>query len=359
MTEYYVDPNIKATERMFPEQGRSGFLRLDMNENPEGLPEDFVESVKECITPEFLATYPEPEVFRKKYADYIGNGAIPDNVFIANGTDMVIRYVLETFGEKGKDVVTVTPSFEMYRINCSLLGLNHVAVPYDDELNISVDAIVSAITWRTRVVVLVNPANPVGNVYSKADIERVRARAAEVGAILMVDEAYHYFCDDTVIGEALKHDNMIVSRTFSKVFSIPALRLGVAVASPDIIHFLRNGQLSFDVNAVALLFGEKLLDNPKLLDKLVKTEREGKDTLCALLENAGYEYIRCGGNYILIKTNISPREVEIRLRDRKILTHSYGNPLLKDYLRVSTGSRAVMERFFETLVEVDGENAEK
>ena len=350
-TTYYVNKHIAATDRIFPMQGRKPFLRLDMNENPVGLPEDFVEEVKRDITPEFLCRYPEPEVFREKYASYIG--ASPENIFIANGTDMVIRYVLETFGEQGKDIVTVTPSFEMYRINCSLLGLNHVAVPYKDDLNIDVDDIVSAITDDTRVVVLINPANPVGNIYSSDEIERVRTRAAEVGAILMIDEAYHYFCEASAIESALKYDNVIVTRTFSKLFSIPALRLGVAIAHPDIIHYLRNGQLSFDVNAVALLFGERLLDRPKLIDELIAAEREGKDCLCKKLDDAGYDYIRCAGNYILIRTHRAPRDVEADLKSAGILIHSYGNPTLAPYIRVTTAAMTVMERFWEELISID------
>nr|MCR5054336.1 histidinol-phosphate aminotransferase family protein [Lachnospiraceae bacterium] len=307
--------------------------------------------VREQITPEFLSTYPEPEGFRRKYAEYIG--ADPTNIFIANGTDMVIRYVLETFGEPGKEVLTVTPSFEMYRINCSLLGLIHKAVPYEEDLSIDTGKILGAITENTRVVVLVNPANPVGNVYSDEDIEKIRARAEEVGAILMVDEAYHYFCPESSVRSALSHKNVIVTRTFSKLFSIPALRLGVAIAHPDIIHYLRNGQLSFDVNAVALLFGEALLDRPEIIEELTASEREGKDYLCAELSKAGYEHIKCAGNYVLIKSHRAPRDVESDLYEKKILIHAYGNPTLKDYIRVTTGSRRVMEKFFATFIEID------
>ena len=353
MTDYYVDPNIKKTERVFPMQGRQPYLRLDMNENPEGLPEDIVKEICREITPEWLCRYPEPEIFRKKYAAYIGGGANPENIFIANGTDMVIRYVLETFGEPGKDVVTVTPSFEMYRINCTLLGLNHVAVEYEPDLTISVDKICEAITDNARVVVIVNPANPIGNVYDRADIERIRARAQAVGAILMIDEAYHYFCEETAIDSALSFDNVIVTRTFSKLFSIPALRLGVAVAHPDIIRYLRNGQLSFDVNAAALLFGERLIDNPDLIERLIETERRGKDELCLRLDEKGYDYIRCGGNYVLIKTRRDPREIESDLAARGILIHSYGNPFLREYIRVTTGSKAVMDRFMDVFSKVD------
>ena len=161
MSNYYVNPEIRRTERVFPMQGRYGFHRYDMNENPEGLPSEFVDSVLKEVTPEFLATYPEPDRFLHKYADFIG--AEYENLMATNGTDMAIRYLLETFGERGKEVVTVSPSFEMYRINCSILGLKHIAVEYENDLTIDIDKIVCAITQDTRIVVLLNPNNPIGN----------------------------------------------------------------------------------------------------------------------------------------------------------------------------------------------------
>ena len=133
---YYVNEHIKNTERVFPGQGRYGYLRYDMNENPEGLPKDFVDSVLKEITPEFLTIYPEPDKFLNKYADFIG--AKYENVLTTNGSDMAIRYLLETFGEKGKEVVTVSPSFEMYWVNCSILGLKHVPVEYKPDLTIDI-----------------------------------------------------------------------------------------------------------------------------------------------------------------------------------------------------------------------------
>ena len=186
--KYYVDEHIKNTVRVFPEQGRYGYHRYDMNENPEGLPKKFVDSVLQEITPEFLAIYPEPDRFLHKYADFIG--AAYENVLTTNGSDMAIRYLLETFGEEGKEVVTVSPSFEMYWVNCSILGLKHVPVSYEPDLTIRIEKILEAISENTRVVVLLNPNNPVGNVYTEEELERVIERAKEVGAVVIVDEAY-------------------------------------------------------------------------------------------------------------------------------------------------------------------------
>ena len=142
--EVYVNPYVKNTVRVLPPQGRYGKLRYDMNENPEGLPEEFVEAVKKEITPEFLSIYPEPDKFLTKYAKFVGVDF--DNVMCTNGSDMAIRYLLETFASPGKEVVTVSPSFEMYWVNCNILGLKHVPVHYNEDLTIDIGRIVGAIT---------------------------------------------------------------------------------------------------------------------------------------------------------------------------------------------------------------------
>lgn len=92
---------------------------------------------------------------------------------------MGIRYLLETFGEKGKDVVTVAPSFEMYWVNCCILGLHHVPVAYEPDMTISIDKILDAITENTRIVVLLNPNNPIGNVYTEDELEKVNRKNKE------------------------------------------------------------------------------------------------------------------------------------------------------------------------------------
>ena len=350
--KYYVDEHIKNTVRVFPEQGRYGYHRYDMNENPEGLPKEFVDEVLKEITPEFLAIYPEPDRFLHKYADFIG--AAYENVLTTNGSDMAIRYLLETFGEKGKEVVTVSPSFEVYWVNCSILGLKHVPVAYEPDLTIKIEKILEAISGDTRVVVLLNPNNPVGNVYTEEELERVIERAKEVGAVVIVDEAYHYFYDRTFLPYALNGENVIVLRTFSKLFSLAACRLGVIISNPEIIHYVKNARLTFDVNAIALLFGERILDRPELIKELIRIEKEGKAWILQALEKEGYECRDCRGNFIFVKPKHSAREVANRLEtEKKVLVHPYGNELLKDCLRVSVGSKEAMELFLEAFLEVD------
>ena len=251
-------------------------------------------------------------------------------------------------------MVTVSPSFEMYWVNCSILGLKHVPVAYEPDLTIKIEKILEAISGDTRVVVLLNPNNPVGNVYTEEELERVIERAKEVGAVVIVDEAYHYFYDRTFLPYALNGENVIVLRTFSKLFSLAACRLGVIISNPEIIHYVKNARLTFDVNAIALLFGERILDRPELIKELIRIEKEGKAWILQALEKEGYECRDCRGNFIFVKPKHSAREVANRLEtEKKVLVHPYGNELLKDCLRVSVGSKEAMELFLEAFLEVD------
>lgn len=352
MMNYYVDKFVKNCIRIFPEQGRYQYYRYDMNENPEGLPKEFVNNVLKEITPEFLSTYPEPDVFLNKYSSFIGVNY--ENVLATNGLDMAIRYILEIFCEKGKKVVTVNPSFEMYAVNCSILGLIHVPIKYENDITIDIEKIINAIDLDTHIVVLVNPNNPTGNAYTEEEIYKVIKKAKECGAIVVIDEAYHYFYNETFLPHVLEYDNVIILRTFSKLFSLAACRLGVIISNKQIINYIRNSRLTFDVNSIALKFAERIIEQPELIKKLIDEEKEGKAYISDILLKNGYEIINGLGNYVLIKTKCIPKELAEKLKtQKKILVKVFNNPILKDYIRVSTGSTRIMEIFIKGFLELD------
>lgn len=349
---YHVNPNIKDTFRVFPMQGRSAYHRYDANENPEGLPADFVQSVLDEITPELLAMYPEPDRFLHKYADFIGVDF--ENVYATNGSDHGIRVLLETFGELGKDVVTVSPTFEIYWVCCSLLGLKHKPVPYNSDFTIKTEQILEAISEDTRVVVLLNPNSPIGNLYSEEDVSLIIAKAKQVGAVVILDEAYHYFYEKTFLHFALENDNVVLLRTFSKLMSLAGCRIGVVVGCPEIIHYVKNSRLAYELNSVGLLFAERIIEHPEMIRNLILQEKEGKTYVMEVLKSKGYWCMDCHGNYVLVKPKHDAREVSRRLADEKqTLVHPYGNEMLKNLLRVTVGSKQSMEFFVEQFLEID------
>ena len=348
---YFVNEDIKNCVRVFPEQGRYDYARYDMNENPEGLPQWFVDEVLAEITPEFLATYPEHDKFREMYAKYIGVN--PENVAVTNGSDMAIRFAMEVFARKGASVVTVAPSFEMYWVNCTMLGLKHVPVSYEPDLTMNVDKIIEAIDENTDIVVLLNPNNPVGNVYTEEEARRIIERAREVEAVVIVDEAYHYFYQHTFLPFIHEYDNVMVFRTFSKLLSLAAVRLGMMIGNETLIGYARKSMPSFEVNAIALQFGEHMMQHTELIEELMHTEAEGKAYLVEELSKRGYETNVSHGNFVFIVPKKPAAEVALALREKKILIKTFGNEFLKKYVRISTGSKKSMKYFLDAFLEAD------
>ena len=350
----YIDKNILHTERIFPIQGRQEYLRLDMNENPEGLPEDFVTNTLLKINSGFISTYPEPQKFIDQYAKFINFNS--DNITVSNGSDQAIRYILQTFGDKEQhgEVLTVSPTFEMYKVNCELLGLTHVKAEYKNDFTIDIDDILNKINEKTNIVVLLNPNNPIGNIYTEEEINKIIEKAQSENALVVIDEAYHYFCPNTYIDKVNQYDNVIVLRTFSKLCSMASLRLGVIISNPKIITLINKIKLTFDVNSFALLFGYELITQPNLMKDLIDIEKEGRLFLIRELEKLNYDLYYAESNFICFKPkHTKVYELSKRFYDNKVLVKTYSNSFLKDYIRICTGSKKIMNYFLKLLKELD------
>ena len=356
----YVKPWIKDIVRIGGRQGRAGYLRLDMNENPGGLPVKLVEEVKKELTPKYLATYPEESRMMKLLADYLsgesGVSVTEDNLCLTNGSDLAIRYLYEVFAETGSTVVTVAPSFEMYRIYGQVFGLKHRPVTLGEDGSIPVEQVLEAIREDTDLVVLLNPNNPIGRAYTVAEFEAIADKAASVGALVIVDEAYHYFYRTTFMPQALKRDHVVVLRTFSKLMSLAGCRMGFMTASPRLIEYVRHVRPTFEVNGVALKLGEKMMEHPELIGEMQQHAQEGKDYLLDSLKTHGYDTMAEDGNFIFVRPKHgTAKETAKKLEDRMVLVKTYGAPMLADYLRVSTGEQPYMKQFLDIFYEVDGQ----
>lgn len=131
--------------------------------------------------------------------------------------------------------------------------------------------------------------------YIQKRVAKVIAKAKSVGAVVIIDEAYHYFYDKTFLNYVKRNDNVIILRTFSKLFSIAACRLGVIISTPEIINYVRNAKLTFDVNAVALLFGEKLLEHPDIIRNLIEIEKKERNMFLQNYEIMDMSVVIAGG----------------------------------------------------------------
>ena len=350
---YYVNKNVKELYRVKFHDERSGVLRLDMNENPEGLPSAFVEEVKKKITPEFLATYPEKDRLISLLAEH--NQIMPENISVTAGSDEGMRLIFQCFGEEGKTLLTVTPTFEMYDVYAKMFGMEHVLVEYNEDYSLSVERVLNEINETTGLVILLNPNSPIGSCWTESEARAVIEKAAKAEALVVVDEAYHYFYEGTFLPLLKEYDNLLVLRTFSKLFSCAGLRIGYVAGEAQLIHYIENAESTFNVNNVAVLFAEELMKHPEICKGLVESEKAGRQWLTKTLTDAGYPVISKEGSYVLFRPKRISKEIVAELKKRGVWTRDYSRGILAGWLRVSTGSVECMNRFWKEFVEIENE----
>lgn len=349
---FYVNENVRDLYRVKFHDERAGVLRLDMNENPEGLPRQFFDAVMAKITPEYIAAYPEKDRLMRALAEY--NGTAYENISVTAGSDEAMRLIFQCFGEPGKKLLTVTPTFEMYDVYAKMFGMRHETVEYKEDFSVDIEDILQELDEETGIVILLNPNSPIGSAYSEEEARRVIERAVSVGAIVVVDEAYHYFYEPTFMPLIKEYDNLLVLRTFSKVFSMAGLRIGYVSGEAGLIELIEKAESTFNVNNIAILFAEEVIKDSRLVDELIDTEREGRRWLAARLQEAGYRTLAKEGNFVLFFPHKDSRAVVRELKEKNVWVRDYGRGILKGWIRVSTGSKSCMERFWEALQEVEG-----
>lgn len=354
---YYIDPNIKNLTRIFDQNERKDYLRLDLNENPGGLPQDFVNRVSAEITPQLVAQYPETMHFTDVLAKHIG--ASNNNICLTNGSSEAIRYAIQAFTSPNGQIVGVVPSYFMFQVYAEMYGREFVKVQYENDLSMNIENIASRLTDKTQMLILLNPNNPMGNVYSDSEFEQLLAVCKEKEITLLIDEAYYYFYPKTFMQYALRNKRILITRTFSKLFAMAGCRLGYIVGNPEDIKYIQKYCTPHNVNAFAMLFAERIIETPGMIDNLIRNFADGRNYTIDSLNKNEYKWHGDAGNFLFIKPKTDANTIVQKMKSEKyILIKSYDNVgEFGTCLRVSIGEKKYMERFIKALLELDKEQA--
>ena len=209
---YYLNRTIEKLHRIFDQNERKDYLRLDLNENPGGLPQEFIEEVLKDSTPQFVAQYPETLHFTEVLAEHLGTDI--SHVCLVNGSAEGIRYIIQAFTSENGRIVGVVPSYFMFQVYSEMYGRNFVKVPYNEDLSMDVNNIIAELTEDTQMLILLNPNNPMGNVYSDEEFEKIMQVAREKQITVLVDEAYYYFYPKTFIKYAFNKGGHVTAFCF-------------------------------------------------------------------------------------------------------------------------------------------------
>ncbi len=252
--------------------------------------------------------------------------------------------------DDGQEVVLLKPSYAMYRFYSEVAGakIREVEYPWPG-MEFPLQAVLDAITPETRAVILANPNNPTGTGVGLLGIERILHRARK--AVVLVDEAYYEFAGVTALTEIERVPNLFVSRTFSKVFGMAAMRLGCLFSHSANIEFLHKAQSPYSVNTLAVLAAQAAVADTSYVQNYVAEVLAARELLCVGLERLGITYVPSSANFVL--AHLGERAIEVRdaLRERGILVRdrSYEAP---GCVRMTVGTREQTRRLLAALEEI-------
>jgi histidinol-phosphate aminotransferase len=334
MREYHSPLSAQATE-----------LRLDMNENTTGCSARVLAKIR-SLDAKLLALYPRREYGEKLIADFLG--IRPSETMLTNGADEGIDLLCRAYLESDDELILGVPTFGMYEVFSQGSAAKVVRVPAGPEFSFPVDKVIQAITPRTRMIIVCNPNNPTGTVIERADILRVLEAAPD--AAVLVDEAYFEFYGKTMLDQIGKIPNLFIARTFSKVYGLAGLRLGVLAGAAEQIAVLKRMASPFNINAFAIECMAEALADRESVEAYVQQVSKSREWLRKQLETLGVKCWPSAANFILanfgaLKSTVltAMRQKGIALRDR---------PDCEGCIRITIGTQPEMERVVRELQQI-------
>lgn len=342
---YTLAPKVKALTPYDPSQGTYR-IRLDANESFLLPPQAEREELAREAAAVALNRYPDPLASRLCGAFAARYGVDPAMVTAGNGSDELISVILSTFLQKGERVLTVSPDFSMYAFYTAITETPCYTLAKGEDLRIDVQQVIDTIRRESiRLFIFSNPCNPTSVGLERTGVRRI---LTETEALVVLDEAYMDFWDQSMLGEVADYDNLIILRTCSKAVGLAALRVGFAVANPTLTGILRAAKSPYNVNAVTQAMAARILENPVYHEVYRDLLLQSRDMLLAgLRELEGAGLLRVAEsctNFAYVQVE-GARKVYAALADRGILIRCFG----EDHLRITAGTQAENEEVLAAL----------
>lgn len=335
-------------------EGRSNVLKLSSNENPLG-PSDaareaFVRAVHD------LHRYPSTDHAGLRRA--IGEvwDLNPEQIICGVGSDEIIHFLCQAYAGPGDEVIHTEHGFAMYRISALAAGARPVQVPEHDRTT-NVDAILEACSFRTRLVFIANPNNPTGTMIGLPELERL-AEGLPKQALLVLDGAYAEYVDGYDAGAALiaSRDNVVMTRTFSKIYGLGGLRVGWGYGPRAVIEVLNRVRGPFNLSTAALMTAEAAVRDTTYVQKCQTENAKWREWLAHTLAEMGVRSDTATANFVLARFADTPEAnaCDDYLRSEGILVRRVAGYNLPHCLRITVGDEASCRRVAHAIGQFKG-----
>jgi histidinol-phosphate aminotransferase len=338
--------NIKRTSKETPVSA----LRLHRNERAEPFEPEIFAQIVETFEPEDLCFYPDENPLLERLARELD--ADPDMISISTGSDAAIRRTFQAFIDPGETVVYCHPSYAMYAVYAELFQAESRTIEYTDARKIPVEQYLQAIDDGPRVLIITNPDQPTGAHLRADDLETIVRAAADCGTLVLVDEAYYPFCPVTAAPLVQKYGNLLVTRTFSKIFGLAGLRVGFALGHSDLIVALDSVKGASEVSALGLKAACWLIDNADVVIEHHRDLDRGREVLQAFASEHGWAMPSCPANFQLLQPapGIDPEGVVAALAAHGIaIRGGFKHPSVTRCLRLTLCGENTMRRVVSAL----------
>lgn len=330
----------------------SGMIKLDAMENPYPLPQSLREELAQVVANAEINRYPDASAHPlKERIRSVTNLPSGMDVLLGNGSDEIIQLLALAVAKPGAVLLSIEPSFVMYKMIAAFTGMKYVGVPLNEDFSLDLRATLEAIARHQPALVFLSyPNNPTGNLFDADAIKQIIQAAP---GLVVVDEAYYAFASDSFLPLLGQYENLLVMRTFSKL-GMAGLRLGFLAGSKVWLEQLEKLRLPYNVGVLPQLVAETLLAHHALL--LEQAEQIKRDRLWLYERLVGtvdvYAY-PSEANFILLRVAQATRVFE-GLKQRGILIKNLngGHPALTDCLRVTVGTPEQNEQFIAALQDI-------
>jgi histidinol-phosphate aminotransferase len=315
-----------------------GWLKLNTNENPFPPIPEIINDIKKAVN-EKIRLYPDPTSFelRKEILNVLLRDSDTltnrNSIFIGNGSDEIFDVIFKLFIDPGDEVVMFYPSYGLYRVLSTLYNAKITEIQLNDDFSIPD----SAFNAKGKLMFICSPNNPNGKSVGNATILKL---CGSFPGIVVVDEAYADFSNQTSLPLLKKVKNLIVNRSFSKSFSMAALRMGFALADPEIIKEMNKVKLPYNINYIGQIAAlSSIKHNKKIIERNKKIIEERERLTETLNKFNGISVLPSDSNFIFIKFEDESKTLKFvwDLKEMKILVRHFSKPGLYNYIRVTIG----------------------
>ena len=342
----------KPIDELKRELGLDDIIKLASNENPLGCSPLAVQAIQAEMNQ--IGRYPDGNGFNLKYAIQQKFGFELNRMTLGNGSNDILELVARAFIAQGQAAIYSQHAFAVYPLAVQAVGGVGIEVPAKN-FGHDLDAMAAAITANTKVVFIANPNNPTGTWFGRAEFEQFMAQVPD-SVLVVLDEAYVEYVTDADFINGFdyvnQYPNLLVSRTFSKAYGLASLRVGYAIASPDVTNILNRVRQPFNVNSFALAAAVASLQDEAFVGQSRALNNAGMTQLEAGLTALGLAYIPSKANFIAFDTARPCVPVFNALLQQGVIVRPVANYGMPTYLRVSIGLESENARFLVALQQV-------